>query len=58
MNQECSTLEDLNELNCKLYKNQTDENGVAGAKDDCMKFDQRLISCESGVCKDIGLIYK
>lgn len=55
----CNVLEDLEELNCKLYKSEKDANGKTGVgdKDICVEFDDIQISCLSGICKNVSAIY-
>ena len=34
-----------------------DEKGVPGLKDECIKFDNVIISCLSGICKNVSMVY-
>jgi len=56
----CNTLEDLKELNCKLFSTEKDENGEYGVghAEECVKFDGVQVQCTSGTCKNISEVYK
>ena len=55
MDHTCSIAEDLEELNCKRSKYETTE---PGNREVCMGFNNIIISCEGGVCKNISKIWK
>jgi len=50
----CSTLDDLEELNCKRSKWELER---AGQVEQCRLFNS-LISCRAGECKNVSLIYE
>jgi len=60
VNHKCNTLEDLKELNCKLFSTEKDETGKTGVghAEECVKFDNVQVQCTSGVCKNISEVYK
>jgi len=60
VNHKCNTLEDLEELNCKLFSTEKDENGKFGDGDAeiCVSFDNIQVQCVTGVCKNISEVYK
>ena len=55
MDHTCSIAEDLEELNCKRSKYETTE---PGNREVCMGFNNIIISCEGGVCKNISKIWQ
>nr|XP_040567981.1 uncharacterized protein LOC121117603 [Lepeophtheirus salmonis] len=58
VNHRCNVLEDLPEMNCKLYPYEKDTNGNTGDKNRCIRFNNIQISCEAGICKNITAVYK
>eukprot|EP00095_Tigriopus_kingsejongensis_P007120 maker-scaffold303_size215788-snap-gene-1.14 protein:Tk07120 transcript:maker-scaffold303_size215788-snap-gene-1.14-mRNA-1 annotation:"GL12734" len=53
----CNVLDDLEPMNCKLYKYEKDKEGQPGLKDRCIQFDNNVISCMSGICKNVSMVY-
>ncbi|TRY79645.1 hypothetical protein TCAL_12607 [Tigriopus californicus] len=53
----CNTLEDIKPMNCKLYGYEKDSEGNPGLKDKCIQFNDNVISCMSGICKNVSLVY-
>ena len=55
----CNVMEDLEILNCKLYPREPDAEGKTGvgSKDRCVAFDNVIISCMSGECKNVSSVY-
>ena len=53
----CDTLEDLPDINCKIYEDQVDHDGNPGAKQTCLDFDDVVVMCEAGVCKNVSQVY-
>lgn len=55
----CNTLEDTEDLNCKLFSSEQDADGNTGTGDAerCVAFDNDEISCLAGICKNISEVY-
>ena len=59
VNHTCNIMEDIEELNCKLndtYAKKRNHPEV-GNKTICKHFNDIIVSCEAGICKNVSSVY-
>ena len=56
VNHTCNIMEDIEEWNCKMFDSEAKE-GQVGHKQICKDFDNIIVSCEAGICKNVSSVY-
>ena len=59
VNHTCNIMEDIEEWNCKMFDSEakTRNPPEVGHKQICKDFNDIIVSCEAGICKNVSSVY-